>query len=162
MTITNDQQPIDNNILRLLIREAVEREIATTVAPLRTQLQVQDGMLKQFNKDVLLLQADTIDLNELVRGNPKQNLVGLAEQIKEQNNVLNRLQTGFNAAIADVKKELLVQVEQIKAKQDEATKQRDALINQWRGARYAITALAIITGLANYEVIAKLFALINP
>lgn len=157
---TNAQQPIDNNILRLIIREAVEREVATNLAPLRTQQQVQDGMLKQFNRDVLLVQAQCGDLDELVRGNPKQNLVGLAEQIRTQNGILNTLQNQFTTAVDAVKRELRADIQEIKNKQDEATKMREALINQWRGAKWAIIALGIITGLPYLDTIGKFLHLV--
>lgn len=166
-----NQTSIDNNILRLLIREAVEREIATTLAPLRTQVQVQDGMLKQFNRDVTLVQSQFSDLDELVRGNPKQNLIGLAEQIKAQNGLIERMQTTLNqaiidmqrnvqASVAEIRKELASDVAEIKKKQDEATTHREAMLNQWRGAKYAIIALGIVTGLPYLELLGKLIHIV--
>lgn len=162
---------VDSNILRLLIREAVEREVSTMLAPLRTQIQVQEGMLKQFNRDVLVLQNQAGDLDELVRGNPKQNLIGLADQIKSQNSLLETLRSSLTnatvdmqrqvqASIVDIKKELGAKVDAVETKQDEATKMREALINQWRGAKYAIFALGIITGLPYLETVARLLRLI--
>lgn len=133
------QQPIDSNILRLLIREAVEREVANVVAPLRTAQQVQDGKITQFNKDVTQALLQLGDLDELVRGNPKQNLIGLAEQIKAQNTLIN----------------------DVKTKLDKAEQTREALINQWRGAKYALGVLAFITGLPYLETIGKLLHIIG-
>lgn len=140
--MTQDPGPIDNNILRLLIREAVERETANVVAPLRTGQQVLDGIIKQFNRDVTLLQTQFFDLDELVRGNPKQNLIGLAEQI--------------NA----IRSELATEIKGLREKLDEADKKRDALINQWRGARYALIALGIITGLPYLDRLGQILHLL--
>ena len=165
------QPTIDNNILRLLIREAVEREVANVVAPLRTAQQVQDGMLRQFNRDVATLQNQCGDLDELVRGNPKQNLIGLADQIRAQNSILEGLQRTVNQSLIDVqrqvsssvaeaRKELGAQIDGVKGKQDEATRGREALINQWRGAKYAIFGLSAIVSLPYLETIGKLLRIL--
>lgn len=154
------QQPIDNNILRLLIREAVEREVASVVAPLRTQQQVQDGMLKQFNRDVTLFTSKVDDLDELVRGNPKQNLIGLAEQIARQNVLIQETDRKLTGAIENISTKLGAKIDAIATKQDEAAKSRDALINQWRGAKYAIIGLGLITGLPYLDTIGKLLHIV--
>lgn len=157
-------QTIDHDVLRLLIREAVERQVAAELGPLRTQVQVQDGKLTQFNRDITSLMLQCGDLDELVRGNPKQNLIGLADQIKANNALLSSLEGKVQETVNLVKREVLAEVaktasqlDDVKKKQDDATKQREALINQARGARYAFYALAIVTGLPALDTIGKLF-----
>lgn len=150
------QQPIDNNILRLLIREAVEREVTNIVAPLRTAQQVQDGKLNQFNRDVTQALLQLGDLDELVRGNPKQNLIGLAEQIARQNVLITETDRKLTQAIDNISSKLGAKIDAIATKQDEATKQREALVNQWRGAKYVLGGLTIITGVSQYKALADL------
>src|ERR1051325_1169064 len=124
-------QPADdhNAVLRYLIREAVEREWTNSIAPVRSEQQIQAGMLKQFNRDVIVLQQMFGDLDELVRGNPKQNLVGLAQQIQDQNKLIGAINNRL----------------------DEAKSHREALINQVRGARYALIVVGFVTGLPYLE-----------
>lgn len=156
---TEPIQPVDNNILRLLIREAVERELANNLAPLRTQLQVQDGTLKQFNRDLIGMLGRVEDLDALVRGNPRQNLIGLAEQMKAQNSLLAELRNQVSEAVERVKEELAGEIHEIKQKQDDASRAREALINQWRGAKLALIGLAGVTSLPYLEMIGKLLHL---
>lgn len=143
------QPMIDNAMLRFMIAEAVQREVATVVAPLRTTQQIIDGTLKQMNRDLAQYQLQAADLDELVRGNPKQNLIGLAEQVKQQNGLIEQLKTSFTAQITEVKAILA-----------EGTKSRDAIKNQITGAKYAFGALALFTGITQYDQLAKLAALI--
>lgn len=161
---TTTIQTVDHDILRLLIREAVERQIAAELGPLRMQVQVQDGTLKQYNRDITQLMLQCGDLDELVRGNPKQNVIGLADQIKANNALLSSLELKIQTTSDMVEKKVLAEVaktaqqlDDVKKKQDEATKTREALLNQARGARYAFYALAIVTGLPALDTIGKIF-----
>lgn len=141
MTEPTTQQPqISNELLRFLISEAVQREVLNVVAPLRSQIQVLDGKQTQFNRDIGSYASTVEELNELVRGNPKQNLVGLADQIKQQ-----------NVLIADINTKLAT-----------AERDRSALRNQLQGAKYALSALAIVTGIGNFESIGRLLGSIFP
>lgn len=162
----NSASIVNTEFLRLMIREAVEREVAAAIGPLRTQVQVQDGKLTQFNRDITSLLIQCGDLDELVRGNPKQNLIGLADQIKSQNALLSSLEGKVQETVFLVKREVLTEVEktnsalrEVKTKQDDATKQREALINQARGARYAFYALVVVAGFPALKTIADVLHL---
>ena len=154
--------PINNDILRLLIREAVEREITSVVAPLRTDVQVVQGMSRQLDKDMGVLDDRVSALDDLVRGNPKQHLVGLAEQIDQQSKLISRLNEVITDAVEGVEKALRADIKQLKDNQEIAAKSREAMFNQWRGAKYALSVLALITGLASYETLARLFGVLLP
>jgi len=169
----SDQQkiPIDTTLLRLMIEDAVKRQLVDEIAPVRTQLQIQEGIWKQFNRDLTVQNALFTDLDELVRGNPKQNLIGLADQIHEQNkqntearqhfsDMIAQVKLELSGAITKVKSDLVQKVNEIVIKQDEATKRREALINQARGARWALLALAVVTGLPYLELLGKLLHLV--
>jgi len=163
---TTSAQIVNTEFLRLMIREAVERETSTVIATFRTQLQVQDGKLTQFNRDITSLMIQCGDLDELVRGNPKQNLIGLADQIKASNALLSSLEGKVQQTIDVVKREVLTEVErtrvslnEVKGKQDDATRQREALINQARGARYAFYALVVVAGFPALKTISDILHL---
>jgi hypothetical protein len=131
-----------NETLRFLINEAVQREVVNVIAPLRAQQQVNDGMIRQVDRDLAGLKStlsEKVDeLDDLVRGNPKQNLTGLADQIKQT-----------NALVASIREELA-----------KAEKGREAVANQLQGAKYALSALALVTGLTGIDTLARLFKLI--
>jgi len=139
--MTDQLQP-SNETLRFMISEAVQREVTNVIAPLRAQQQINDGMIRQVDRDLAGLKStltEKVDeLDELVRGNPKQNLIGLADQIKQQNTL-----------IASIKDELA-----------DAKKGREAVANQLQGAKYALSALALVTGLTGIDTLARLFHLI--
>jgi len=73
---------IDNAVLRLLIQDAVKHEFDAQIAPLRTQMQIYDGTIKQFNRDLGGMQHKQDDLEDLVRGNLSTGSVGLAKQVE--------------------------------------------------------------------------------
>lgn len=151
---------IDNVMLRFMISEAVQREVATVVAPLRNTQQIIDGTLKQMNRDLAQYQLQATDLDELVRGNPKQNLIGLAEQIKQQNGKIDNLNTTLTAQIAKVAETHTNQINTVIAEQTKAKEGREAIKNQITGAKYAFGALALFTGITQYDQLAKLATLL--
>lgn len=158
----SDQQSsnIDSNILRMMINDAVQRQIVNEIAPIRTQQQIQEGVWKQLNRDLQAANSLFRELDELVRGNPKQNLIGLAEQIHTQNEQILLTRRELSKAIDNVKAQLGVKIDAISVKQDDASTRREALINQARGARWALLALAVVTGLPYLETIGKLVHLL--
>lgn len=161
MSDTTVQQPqLDNALLRFLISEAVQREILVVVAPLRDRMLVIDGMLRHIGGDLATYQAQTADLDELVRGNPKQNLIGLAEQIKQQNSLITNLDTKLTKQIDGIAIANTTQINTVIAEQTKAKEGREAIKNQITGAKYAFGALAVFTGITQYDQLVKLFNLV--
>jgi len=83
MTQQPDTTPVSNEILRLLIREAVEREVAGQIASFRQQQQINEGSIRQLNRDVVSLQQVSSNLDGIIRGNPSINLEGILDRMKK-------------------------------------------------------------------------------
>lgn len=86
----------DTGVLRLMIRDAVEREIINITAPLRQQLQITDGILKQLNRDYGALTRDLDELNSVVRGDPELGITGLMSTVRSMNDQLKASEKKLN------------------------------------------------------------------
>lgn len=157
--------------LRLLVADAVAREASTSLAPLRTMIQVQEGIVKQLNRDYAVLASNFNDLEELVRGNPRQNLLGLADQLKQAQELIgalgtevrqgiNRVESAVTVKLEAAQTQTQIELDAVKAQLAAAEKHRTAVINQLKGARWAFLALGLFTGLAQYKELASLIAMI--
>lgn len=89
---------INNDYLRLLVREAVERESVNLIAPIRTQQQVNAAGIRQLNQDYGRIDDAVKDLAAIVRGDDKLGIPGLmktvsdiSKKLSEYNNKLDDL-----------------------------------------------------------------------
>lgn len=106
-------------ILRYVVKEAVDREVGIQVAPLNNHIQILQGQLKQFDKDVGALTYNLTELRNVVLGNEALGIRGVSRQINE-----------------------------VAAKVDTLIDQREAIDNQLKGikstVRWGLGALSIL------------------
>jgi hypothetical protein len=112
----------NNDMLRFLIREAVEREIVNRVGPLNSSIQIVSGKADQLNRDYGAVQRQIEELSNIVKGNPTLNLVGLAQQILETRKAISSLEVKL-----DVWQDRI-----------------EGYTNQIKGARWVLGALALV------------------
>ena len=118
MTETNNS----SRALREFIESAVEREVSTQVtnviAPLREQVQISRGQIKQLNKDFGGALARIDEVTNIIAGNPKLRIRGLQAELQEVNDKVSSL-----------------------------LKERDALLEEIKGARKALYVVGLLASM---------------
>lgn len=120
-----------------MIREAVEREVANQVASFRQQQQINEGSIRQLNRETVNLQRSVGDLDGIVRGNPSINLEGMLDRMKKIDNKVGEMVTRLDA-IDD--KWLAIQ-------------------NQIRGARKVLYVLGALASVPALQILGRLFGI---
>lgn len=82
-TIPSGSVVVNNDYLRLLVREAVEREMVNQIAPIRTQQQINAGSIRQLNQDYGTIKNQIEDLAAIVRGDEKLGIKGLMATVRD-------------------------------------------------------------------------------
>lgn len=152
-----DPEKVDNIVLRFTVKDAVERELSTALVPIRDQLQIIQGIVKQLNADVLAQKLRSEDIEAIVTGNTRLGLKGLVT-------VVNELQTSMEAKISALEASIVARFSNIdddfkklNERFNAADDQRDAIIYQIKGARWAIAAVIALGLLDNSSVIGSWF-----
>lgn len=79
----NDGASVQSDYLRLVIREAVEREVAAQVASIKQQQQINLGELRTINQTIGALTGRLDDINAIVRGDEALGIKGLIKTVDE-------------------------------------------------------------------------------
>lgn len=91
----NDPQ---NTVLRYLIRDAVEREITTQLAPLKNQIQIIDANLRETQKDIGKVTNAANQLTAVVFGDDITDTQGLLRDVRSITNKLNSWENQLKGA----------------------------------------------------------------
>lgn len=102
-------------LLRYVVKDAVDREVGLQVAPLRSSIQIFDGQLKQFDKELGTITLGTNELRNIVFGNEALGITGFQRQIRD-----------------------------IGVKIDTLIDQRDAIVNQMKGIKVGLGVIGVL------------------
>lgn len=89
---------VHNDYLRLLVREAVERDTVNLIAPIRTQQQINASSIRQLNQDYGRIDEAVKDLAAIVRGDDKLGIPGLMKTVADISTKL----TAYNNKLDDL------------------------------------------------------------
>ena len=153
-----DPEKVDNIVLRFTVKDAVERELSTALVPIRDQIQIMQGIVKQLNADILAQKLRSEDIEAIVTGNTRLGLKGLVT-------VVNELQTSMETKIGALEASIVSRFRgidddfaKLNKRFNDADDQRDMIINQIKGARWAIGAVIVLGLLDNSSVIGSWLA----
>lgn len=111
----NAQGVTQQQLLRYVVKDAVDREVGLQVAPLRSSIQIFDGKLTQFDKELSAITVGNNELRNIVLGNEALGITGFQRQIRD-----------------------------ISAKMDLLIDQRDAIFNQMKGIKWGLGVIAAL------------------
>lgn len=137
MTDVQQQASVPNEILRMMIREAVEREVANQIASFRQQQQINEGSIRQLNRDSINITRSLEELNGIVRGNPSINLEGLLDRMKKIDN----------------------KVGEMVGRLDQIDDRWSAIENQVRGARKVLYILGALASVPLLQLLGRVFGI---
>lgn len=102
-------------LLRYVVKDAVDREVGIQIAPLRSSIQIFDGQMKQFDKELSAIAIGNNELRNIVLGNEALGITGFQRQIRD-----------------------------VVGKLDVLIDQRDAIFNQMKGIKVGLGVIAAL------------------